>query len=68
MDTGVFCRCRDLVDEFKKAGCDMSIRNKQNVTVLEAVSRRRRSHVTEKELFGVCSETTQGSSSIPSLL
>ena len=57
------------MDEFKKAGCDMSIRNKENVTVLEAVSRRRRrSHVTEKELFGVCSETLQGSSSIPSLL
>lgn len=54
------------MDEFKKAGCDMSIRNQKNVTVLEAVSKI--GHLTEKELCCVCLKTVKGSSLISSLL
>ena len=49
--------CRDLVEEFKRAGCDMTIRNAENVSVMEAVTRNK--SPTESELYGVCKKQSK---------
>ena len=49
--------CRDLVEEFKRAGCDMTIRNAENISVMEAVTRNK--SPTESELYGVCKKQSK---------
>ena len=49
--------CRDLVEEFKRAGCNMTIRNAKNVSMMEAVTRSK--NPTESELYGVCKKQSK---------
>ena len=50
MEGGIQDRCRQLVDEFKKAGCNMTIENKQHFSVFQVVMNKKNDTLSAEEL------------------